>query len=124
MSVRDRLEQKSIGPTRSVSEDHTGQQFASVSITQRSESQKGFAYQWQCRCGAIGRVSQQELSRGVVPTCRACGGTGVLPTSARARSGASVEIQLDPRVTASPRDRATAAARANEIAALEKDSEQ
>lgn len=123
MSVRERLQQTNNGPTRSIAEDHSRDQFGSMTVTQKIENQKQVAYLLSCSCGATGqRVSQQELASGVVPVCRHCHGTGTaLGDGARQHDAGTYEAPK-PETRISARDRIEAAKRAAEIASIEKES--
>ncbi len=120
-SVRERYLDAKNGPTRSITEDHSRDQFGSMTVTQKIENQKHVAYLLSCACGSSGqRVSQQELASGVKPVCRLCNGSGVAPGDAPRRAG--IAEQYIPRPTASPRERAEIAARAVEEKQLEENN--
>jgi len=122
-SVRERMEQASnSGPDRAVNTDHSASQWGTLSVTQRIENQRQVSYLTSCTCGARGqRVSQMELSSGVVPVCRLCNGTGTAPGDARRVAGVAEE-RLREDATGSVGQRYDAARRAAEIKQLEEES--
>lgn len=122
-SVRERLygADNNNGPDRAVTTDHSTSRWGTISVTQRIESQKQVSYLLACSCGSTGqRVTQQELASGVVPVCRFCNGTGVVPGDARRTSDASVQERVREDIIFSPRQRAEQAARKAEQEAFEK----
>jgi hypothetical protein len=111
------------GPARDVNTDHAVSQWGSMHVVQRIENQRQVAYVLACTCGSQGqRVSQQELASGVIPVCRLCHGTGVVPGDARRTYAAGVEQQLKKEVISSPRQRQQDRQRPEEIAATEEGS--
>jgi hypothetical protein len=120
-SVRERMEQVSSGPDRAVTTDHSASAWGTLSVVNKIENTRGVSYLTACSCGAQGqRVSQQELASGIVPVCRFCNGTGVMPGDARRTSEASVQERVREDAVGSVGKRYDAARRAAEIAELEK----
>jgi hypothetical protein len=124
MSVRERLEQaNNNGPNRAVNTDHASSAWGSMHVVQRIENQRQVAYVLACTCGSQGqRVSQQELASGVIPVCRLCHGTGVVPGDSRRTYDANVEQHVRQDVIMSPRQRAEQAASTAERKAFEEGS--
>jgi hypothetical protein len=123
-SVRDRMNASNSGPDRAPMTDHSTSQWGTLSVVQRIENQRQVSYLTACTCGAHGqRVTQTELSSGVVPVCRLCHGTGVAPGEARRVAGVAEE-RLREDAVGSVGQRYDAARRAAEIAELEKEGGQ
>ena len=127
MSVRERLEQQASSvPNRDVNTDHASSQsqWGTLSVAQRIENQRQVSYLLTCTCGCTGmRVSQQELASGIVPVCRLCHGTGVVPGDTRRTYDANVEQRVREDVVMSPRQRQEQAASTAEREAFEQEQQ-
>jgi hypothetical protein len=93
--------------------DYTNEAFGTMQLTQKMQGSQRISYGMTCsRCGATGqRVTQDDLARGITPTCKnsGCGSTaiaerrqavyddsGYVPSSARARMDAArIKSELD-----------------------------
>ena len=124
-NVRERLEAtNNSGPNRAATTDHAASVWGTMHVVQRIENQRQVAYVLACTCGSQGqRVSQQELASGVIPVCRLCRGTGVVPGDSRRTYDAGVQERVRKEAISSPRARAEQAAATAEREAFEKEGQ-
>jgi hypothetical protein len=114
-SVRDRIAVTE-GQDRAATTDFTGRKLGTMTVTERGSRGNGFVYRVTCQCGATGQtISQDELSRGVVPRCQRAG-CGKTSTAERSQINPNAGYRGAP---SSARARAEAAAREKAIAEME-----